>query len=181
MKSPDNRKLLDEARAALADHLERVNSLMLATVGADGGPHASYAPFIRDADGAYCIFVSDLSEHTGNLQRCPNASMLLIQDEQDAREPFARRRLSLRVRAAIIPRDDADWERIADAFEQRFGGIVQIFRGLGDFRLVRLQPTGGSFVMGFGQAFELAGERLDQLAHIDEADVKRRAGGNPDA
>ncbi|MCG6939851.1 MAG: pyridoxamine 5'-phosphate oxidase family protein [Thiohalocapsa sp.] len=179
MHVSDSRELVDEARAALAEHLARINSLMLATVGADGMPHASYAPFVRDADGALCIFVSDLSEHTGNLRRCPNASLLLIEDEQDAREPFARRRLSLRARASIIPRDDERWEGLADAFQQRFGRIVEVFRGLGDFRLVRLEPTGGSFVMGFGRAFELAGTRLDKLAHIDEAAVQRRVGEKP--
>mgnify|MGYP001829130935 CR=1 FL=1 len=179
MEQPDNRELPDETRAALADHLARVDSLMLATLGADGSPHASYAPFIRDADGAFYIFVSDLSEHTGNLKRCPDVSILLIEDEQDARDPFARRRLSLRVRAAVVPRDDPEWVRLADAFQQRFGRIIEVFRGLGDFRLVQLRPTGGSFVIGFGRAFELAGEHLEQLVHIDADAVRRRAGGKP--
>ena len=181
MESPDTQEPAAEARAALADHLACTNSLMLATLGADGWPHASYAPFIREADGAFYIFVSDLSEHTGNLTRCPSVSLLLIEDEQDAREPFARRRLNLRARASILSREDPSWERLADTFRQRFGPIVDIFRELGDFRLVRLQPTAGSFVIGFGRAYELTGEHLDRLAHIDEAAVKRRAGGASEA
>jgi hypothetical protein len=106
-------------------------------------------------------------------------SILLIEDEQDARELFARRRLSLRARATVLPRDDERGTRIVDAFQQRFGRIAALLRELGDFRLVRLEPTGGSFVIGFGQAFELIGGQLDRLVHIDEAAVKRRAGGTP--
>jgi hypothetical protein len=180
MEAPDNRKLYADARAALEDHLARVKSLMLATLGNDGWPHASYAPFVRNVDGAFCIFVSDLSEHTENLRRAPNVSILLIEDEQDTRELFARRRLSLRARATIIPRADPDWARLANVFQQRFGGIVEVFRQLGDFRLVRLTPTGGSFVTGFGQAFELTGEQLDRLTHVDEAAVRRRASARAD-
>jgi putative heme iron utilization protein len=43
-----------------------------------------------------------------------------------------------------------------------------------------LTPTGGSFVTGFGQAFELTGEQLDRLTHVDEAAVRRRASARAD-
>ena len=176
MDKPDDQTLLDQAQAALKAHLERLSSLMLATLDADGLPHASYAPFIRDGDGAFCVFVSDLSEHTANLKRSPHASILLIEDEQDAREAFAKRRLTLSVEAELVPRDHAGWAALADAFQQRFGAVIEVLRGLGDFHLIRLKPQRGSFVIGFGRAFELTGERLDQLEHVDQAAVKRRSG-----
>jgi putative heme iron utilization protein len=174
MRDVENRNLLNEARAALKAHLTSTDTLVMATLDADGWPHASYAPFIRDADGAFVVFVSDLSQHTANLKRCAQVSILLIEDEQDARDPFARRRLTMRAGASLVARDHQSWERLADALQQRFGSIVEVLRGLGDFHLMRLQPTGGSFVTGYGKAFELTGEQLDRLTHLDETEVKRR-------
>ncbi|ESQ14219.1 MAG: HugZ family protein [Thiohalocapsa sp. PB-PSB1] len=173
----EKQQLLDQARALLASHLAQVNSLMLATLCADGLPLASYAPCIRDADGAFCVFISDLSEHTRNLGRTPKASILLIEDERDAREPFARRRLTLRVDAEFVPPEDDRWVELANNFQRKFGKIIELFQEFSDFRLVRLVPSAGSFVIGFGQAFDLAGERLDDLVHIDADMVKRRISG----
>jgi putative heme iron utilization protein len=173
----DQARRLERVRAALAEHLSQVNSLMLATLCDDGAPLASYAPCIRDADGAFCVFISELSAHTRNLRRSPNASVLLIEDEQGAREPFARRRVTLRVTAEFVPPEEDRWIDLANAFEGRFGQIIQVFRGLGDFRLVRLVPRAGSFVVGFGQAYDLSGDRLTELAHIDADTVKRRMRG----
>jgi hypothetical protein len=174
MAEPEEQALLEEARASLASHLAQVKSLMLATLCANGAPLASYAPCIRDADGAFCVFISDLSEHTGNLRRTPSASILLIEDEQDAREPFARRRLTLRVAAEFVARGDDRWAALTDRFQRRFGNIIELFQRLGDFRLVRLVPSAGSFVIGFGQAFDLTGDGLKELVHIDADRVRRR-------
>lgn len=174
MGEPEKDELLNEARASLATHLARTESLMLATLCADGSPLASYAPCIRDAEGAFCVCISDLSEHTGNLRRTPNASALLIEDEQGAREPFARRRLTLQVTAEFVPREDDRWVELANSFQRQFGKIIELFQALGDFRLVRLVPSAGNFVIGFGQAFDLAGDELNELIHIDADRVKRR-------
>jgi hypothetical protein len=175
MCDANTRDLLPEAQAALKAHLTSVDTMMLATLYPDDWPHASYAPFIRDADGAFVVFVSDLSQHTGNLRRCSQVSIMLIEDEQDAQGPFVRRRLTLRADASLVARDHPSWTSLADALQERFGSIVEVLRGLGDFHLVRLQPTGGSFVAGYGKAFELTGQQLDQLVHLDEAEIKRRS------
>jgi len=50
--------------------------------------------------------------------------------------------------------------------EARFGNVVGLLRGLGDFVMFRLVPQSGRFVMGFGQAFVLAGAGLRELQHI---------------
>ncbi|MEB3313462.1 MAG: pyridoxamine 5'-phosphate oxidase family protein [Cyanobacteriota bacterium] len=72
----------------------QLKSLMLATVNPDGSPQASYAPYLMDADRQFYIFVSGLSAHTANLLRTGQASVLLIQDEGQSPQVFARQRLS---------------------------------------------------------------------------------------
>jgi putative heme iron utilization protein len=65
-----------------------------------------------------------------------------------------------------VARDDAQFPSVLDAMQERFGEVVSVLRGLGDFMLFRLKPRSGRFVMGFGQAFVLGGEDLRELQHI---------------
>lgn len=157
---------LEQARAALAELLEQSRSLMLATLDAEGRPEASYAPFLRDHDGTLYIFVSALARHTANLQVRPQASVLVIEDESRARQVFARRRLSYRVTASPVPREAPEWAPVLDRLAARCGEIVDTLRPLPDFVLYRLQPQEGSFVMGFGRAYRLAGPGLEALEHV---------------
>ena len=50
---------------------------------------------------------------------------------------------------------------------RRFGQVMQLLESLPDFHLFELQLQGGRYVRGFGQAYDLAGERLDRLVHVD--------------
>lgn len=140
-------------------------SLQLATVDGDGRPHASYAPFVTSENDFY-VYVSQLSEHTRNLLDTARASVLVIEDESEADNPFVRRRLVFDCRATTIARDTPLWGETLDRFEQRFGDIVQTLRELRDFVLFRLHAESGVYVRGFGQAYRLEGEKLDQVRHI---------------
>ena len=76
-------------------------SLLLATVCEDGSPYASYAPF---AIGEQCLYIliSDIAVHALNLAREPRASVLVIEDEDNCEELFARIRVNYRVVAEQI-------------------------------------------------------------------------------
>ncbi len=141
----------------------RVRSLMLSTVGADGHPHASYAPYVIDEAYQIYIFTSGLSAHTDNLRTTGLAGVLLIEDEAEAPQVFARQRLSYDCQAALLPRGTSTWDTIADRFEQRFGEIVAMLRSLEDFQIFQLSPQGGRFVMGFGAAYAIDPNDLGQL------------------
>ncbi len=153
---PDEHALQQEAQAFRAG----LDSLILATVGADG-PDAGYAPCVLDDDHAACIFVSELARHTRHLLSDGRASVLFIEAEGDARNPFARRRLALNCRAREIPRDSARGERLLDALQARFGNTVELLRGLPDFHLVRLDVVDGRYVRGFAQAYPVRGNALE--------------------
>lgn len=153
----------DAVLAAYQDLPQRVCSLMLSTVSGSGHPQASYAPYVIDDSHQIYIFTSGLSAHTANLQTTGLASVLLIEDEAEAPQVFARQRISYDCRATLLPRGTDAWDAIADRFEQRFGEIISMLRSLEDFQIFCLSPQGGRFVMGFGAAYAVDPQHLGQL------------------
>lgn len=153
----------DAALAAYQALSPRVSSLMLSTINADGTPHASYAPYVMDEAYRIYIFTSGLSAHTHNLLSTGLASVLLIEDEAETQQVFARQRITYDCQAGLLERGTPPWEVIAEQFEQRFGEIIQMLRQLEDFQIFGLSPTGGRFVMGFGAAFAIDPDNLGQL------------------
>ena len=153
----------DAALAAYQDLPTRVHSLMLSTVNSAHAPHASYAPYVIDDDYQIYIFTSGLSAHTHNLQTTGLASVLLIEDEAEAPQVFARQRIAYDCQAALLPRGTDAWEAVADRFEQRFGEIIPMLRSLEDFQIFCLSPQAGRFVMGFGAAYAVDSQNLSQL------------------
>jgi hypothetical protein len=144
-----------EVQAAYQQFPERVQSLMLSTVNAAGQPQASYAPFVVGSDRAFYIFVSGLSSHTQNLQATPQAGILLIEDEAQANQMFARQRLMYECSVNLVERQNPEWTVWADRFKARFGALVDMLRQLPDFQIFRLCPQSGRFVLGFGAAYEV--------------------------
>lgn len=129
-------RLAQEARAFMSGF----QSLVLGTVSAHGEPEASYAPFVHRArDGLY-VYVSELSRHTGNLKSNGRASALLIADEHESRQMFARTRLTFRCGAAEVERETDRWNSVLDDFEDRFGEVMDMIRPLEDFHLFVLEP-----------------------------------------
>lgn len=152
-----------EVQSAYVDFPNQVQSLMLSTVTPTGQPQASYTPFVMGRDRTFYIFVSGLSSHTHNLQKTPQAGILLIEDEANAQQIFARRRLMYDCSVVLIDRHDPQWTGFADQFKRRFGNLVDMLRQLPDFQIFQLMPQGGRFVVGFGAAYEVNPDNLDQL------------------
>ena len=154
---------LTDAQRAYQALLHQSRSLILATMNPDGSPLASYAPFIVDVRRQFYIFISQLAAHTGNLRRTGRASIMLIEDEQAAAQIFARRRVTFQCQASLVPRDNDEGAAVLAEYEARFGQMVGLLTSLPDFELFRLEPQSGSLVLGFGQAYEISGERFDEL------------------
>ena len=148
----------------LAELRDTVASVQLATIDADGEPHAGYAPFAFDGP-ALVVLVSRLSVHTRDLLATRRCGAMLIEDEARAAKIFARTRATYRCRADAVERDTAEWERLLDALHARHGKMIDLLRRLPDFVLFRLVPESGQFVMGFGQAYRLVGDGLDRFEH----------------
>lgn len=154
---------IEAAQRVYQELLDQTRSLILATTNPDGTPLASYAPFIVDKQRQFYIFTSQLAAHTVNLQRTGQASLMVVEDEAAAMQIFARKRVIFQCQASPIPRDSAAGKRALAEYEARFGKMVGLLKSLPDFQLFKLQPQSGSLVVGFGQAYELGGDRFEMI------------------
>jgi len=155
-----------KAQVAYEEFPQKFSSVIISTVSAEGIPNASYAPFVIDEQRNIYIFVSGLSTHTKNIYAHPYVSVLFIEDEAQTQQIFARSRLSFDCRVNSILRESDVWYHITQEFQQRFGEIIETLSSLTDFQIFQLVPTNGRFVLGFGAAYHISGEHLDQLVHI---------------
>ncbi len=161
-KSASNRPE-DEARRLL----NGFKTLLMSTVSAEGVPDASYSPFVRMEDDYFYVYVSGLSRHTSNLEVTGLVSLLFVEDERDAKQLFARRRLSFDCRVKLIPRDSAKWKDVMENFSRKFRDVIDVIQPLGDFKLFCIVPKSGVYVRGFGQAYRFTGATLENFQHID--------------
>lgn len=155
-----------QAKQAYAEHCEAIKSVILGSVDSQGQPLASYAPYVMDEHRHIYVMLSGMSPHSQNLETTAKVSALFIEDEAQAKNVFARKRLTFDCAVAIIPPSDRRFDQIADAMYERHGAMVERLRLMPDFRLFELIPQGGRLVMGFGAAFEISGEHLDQLRQL---------------
>lgn len=162
--------MADETKQSLEESFvnfkQSVKTLQLSTLTAKGKPNASYSPFVIDEQGNFYIFVSQLASHTQDLLANPQASILLIQDEAETRQIFARRRISYQCDVEVVSNENSDYQPMLDALQERFGNVVELLRTLPDFILFRLTPHQGQYVKAFGKAYKLVGESLLELEHI---------------
>ncbi|UEA15916.1 heme utilization protein HutZ [Pasteurella canis] len=142
-------------------------TIMLATVGEDGNPNVSYAPFAI-TNGEYQVFISTIARHARNLQEVPKVSLMLIEDESKSRQIFARRRLSFDAIVRIIERETDEWKESIAALKTRQGNLIDELSKMKDFHLFSFKPTQGLFVKGFGQAFQVSNDDLVSFVHLDE-------------
>ncbi|MFN5893671.1 MAG: HugZ family protein [Dolichospermum sp.] len=138
-------------------------SIIMSTVNKEGIPDASYAPFVSDEDKNIYIYVSGLATHTQNIHNHPFVSILFIEDEVKTKQIFARRRLSFNCTAKLVERESEKWQQIVDKFELRFGELISTLRSLPDFRIFQLTPKNGRFVIGFGAAYNISSDNINQL------------------
>lgn len=156
------------------DFIHSRKSLHLATLGSDGSPFASYAPF---AVGEDCFFVllSEIATHGTNLQRDPRASVLVVEDEDNAGELFARVRVNYSVEAQLLTYNSDEWRIALEHLAARHGQRSVNLSKLQDFKMFRLVPKGGRYVKGFGKAYSLAGDTLagEVVTHLTDGHKPR--------
>jgi putative heme iron utilization protein len=107
--------------------------------------------------------VSGLATHTQNIHNHPFVSVLFIEDEVKTKQIFARRRLNFNCTANLVERETEKWQQIVDKFELRFGELISTLRSLPDFRIFQLIPKNGRFVIGFGAAYNISSDNINQL------------------
>ncbi|MGF1750146.1 MULTISPECIES: heme utilization protein HutZ [Vibrio] len=142
-------------------------TIQLATVDGEGCPNVSYAPFVQNQDG-YFVLISQIARHARNLQVNPNVSLMMIEDESESKQLFARKRLTFDAVATVVERDTQQWHAVVAQMQTRFGEIIDGLSQLQDFVLFNLKAEQGLFVKGFGQAYQVSGEDLVDFVHLQE-------------
>ena len=127
-------------------------------------PHASYAPFLYQ-DGCFYILISELARHASNLAEARVASIMIIRDESDSPNLFARHRLTLDCTVEEVPWGGDYRPEITNAMKRRFGAIINQLCSFQDIHLFRIIPTKGRYICGFGKAYRVNG-MLDQADPI---------------
>jgi len=154
-----------EIQDEIDDLLSSVKSVQLATLNDEQEAEISYTPYFKKSDVFY-IFISELASHTQNLKTNPTLSLMFIEDESNSKTVFARKRLILECKSLLISRDDPQWKAILDNFEIHQGPTIKLLKTLPDFCLFRLTAKKGSFIKGFGQAFNLSGHKLTNIMQV---------------
>lgn len=155
------------AREALLSLLDDVPVASLATAHEEG-PRATLAPFValREPLRMY-LFTSALAAHTAALARGGLCGVLVHRAPTagDARDNHALARVSLRVSARGLSREEARAEGAEEAWRSRFPAMAPTLLGLGDFQFTRLDPVEATLVLGFGNAWRGTGEGLSEWQH----------------
>ncbi len=135
--------------------IQSQQTLVLSTVTEQGKPHSSYAPFTRDAEGIFYIFVSELAVHTKNMLKNGSASILFIKSESETKNLFARERVVLDCEInEVQPQDECYYKRML-IMREKFGETVALLQSLPDFHLLALKAVEGKYIAGFGKAFSI--------------------------
>lgn len=148
----------EDALAEFHSFNQGFNSVMLATVNAEGFADASYAPTLQ-LNGRFYIYISALAAHTQNIMQTPSLSVLFIEPETPA-NLFRRQRSMIRCRAEPIARETQAWAQLMDRFEQVLGKMMRTLRELTDFQLIELTPKQATYVRGFAQTYHFSEEDL---------------------
>ena len=131
-------------------HTQRVAAL--GTLDAQGLPFVSMVPYaIAIEPGVLVLHVSGLAAHTGNMERSPAVSALVMRSEVAGEPVHAVQRVTLSARAETLAPEHALYAACRAAYLQRFPEAEPMTE-LPDFRFVALHLQQARQVAGFGAA-----------------------------
>lgn len=152
----------ETSREKYMEFAEGMKTLLLSTTDENGRPFISYAPFVK-VGGKFYIYISRIANHYRHLEERSAVDVMLIADEAETANLFARERARFTCEARNIGEEGN--EEIFDQFKQTFSPqLITMLRSL-DFSLFELVPSEGRYVVGFGQAYDID-LSADQFQHV---------------
>ncbi|WP_028536622.1 HugZ family protein [Paludibacterium yongneupense] len=151
--------------------LHRCSAGTLAThsVALPGYPFASTLPFATDSRHRPLFLISQLAEHTRNLDSDPRASLALA--DPDALHAENAARLTMIGDVTRIDIDSATRDRYL-----RYLPHAALYLELGDFAFYRLEPRRIRLVAGFGRMGWIEHDVLESLPVLEaDAEAERLA------
>jgi len=163
-----NQKAVKNTRRLMRSHTNAILSTLSAEM--DGWPFGSVAPYILDYEGCPILLLSDLAQHSGNMQR-DNRVSLIVWEEEKADIQLAGR-VTLLGRASRIEETAVLRDRYLRYLPQ-----AQQYFAIHDFRFYQLSVERVRFIGGFGDIHWIRGEdyRLSPKS-FDSALVEAESG-----
>lgn len=144
--------------------IENNNSIII-SVNEDDVTDLGYAPYIF-YENYYYIFVSELSTHVKLLLKKNVGTFMIINDETNSQNIWARIRLKFSAKIEVIIRDSEDFGIICEKIRYKHGKTMNLIKQFSDFHLIKIIPSRGTFISGFGNAFNLEGQYLNVINKI---------------
>ncbi|MBC6315753.1 HugZ family protein [Listeria grandensis] len=141
---------MDQVKSRYDDFLESRKTIVISSQDSDGHPFISYAPFVKH-EGKLYIYISAIAEHYDFIEQNETIQIMMLADEANTKNLFARERLYLRCQAKNIGNDNL--EPLFAKMEAIHGtSLIRLLRTI-DMSIFELTPQAGRYVIGFGQAF----------------------------
>jgi len=149
----------DAARALARDLVAGARFAALGVLDPEtGAPVVSRVALALDEGGCPVTLISDLAAHARALAADPRAG-LLVGEPGAKGDPLTHPRMSIAVLAETVDRGGPDHARLRGLWLKRHPK-AKLYVDFGDFRFVRLRPTGAALNGGFGRAYRLTPEDL---------------------
>jgi len=147
----------------MKEFIATIQTTIIGTLDSKGNPFSSYAPYIYNNNRFY-VYISDIATHAKNIQINPKASLFFVEDESKTGNLFARKRVSLQCDSQKIERGSERFEKILELFAQKFdANMVNTLKKMTDFNLYEFKVAYGEATFGFGKAYFIGGEHMDEL------------------
>ena len=153
--------------------MKKAKNVYISSVDENNKPEISYSPCVVDDEKNVYILVSDLSKRTSSLVQGRNVSLMFIEPEEQCEEMYVRIRLIFECSTKQIERKTEEWDEQVPFFLDRFGDIINVLTSLSDFKMFCFSPVSGSYVKGFGKAYTIEGESLDQISHVNFSESQK--------
>ena len=144
--------------------IENNNSIII-SVNEDDVTDLGYAPYIV-YENYYYIFVSELSTHVKLLLKKNVGTFMIINDETISQNIWVRFRLKFSAKIEVIIRDSEDFSIVCEKIRYKHGKTMNLIKQFSDFHLIKIIPSRGTFISGFGNAYNLEGQYLNVINKI---------------
>lgn len=162
-------KKAETAKQAL---LEGARTLTLSVMLKDedgGGPDLHISPFARLTSGEFIIYTSHLSAAVRALLAGHEARAMLVADESQSQNIWARVRMRFDIKLEVIARDDVEFSPYCDKLAEATGPVMGLIRDFTDFHMFRITPQSGVLVTGFASAFSIEGPHFEIQEHLSKS------------
>jgi putative heme iron utilization protein len=143
-----------------------IRTARIASLGTlrDENPQVSMVVYIYADDfSAFHIFVSRLAQHTIDMQKNKEISLLICETDDGRADPQTLARVSIRAKAEQIENGAPGYTLLKKQYLERFPESGQLFK-LTDFNFWRITPKGGRYVAGFAKAYNITAETLKKVS-----------------